>query len=769
MPDVEELLGQIEYRLDIIDGIQDKAERIKYFENNSELFEKLKEYFRILLPGYQIKRTNDEKHREISERLKKDIIRIIKQKGLFEEVSGFEYYKSDIIEMLSFYEGKFAYNLQVTSNESSNNSALMYVTDRVDYISAIEESGILENNDINGISGRNYINNCYEENMIGHLLMQLKSNYFLIPDAQKKRILEIIREKNLLKKIAQKDYGKLNYYEKNFITQYAETILRAKVIFKPETVKDDELFQLMWNGQIRDIKIVVKIIEQISENIFKQITDYEIDGEEGIIEIIAEHFGKVYTQDLDVIMEQVITQLDNPYECAKFLANIDVPDDLTCSALERKEGEIEKGRYPFLPVNYYLKKIGRMPFNPRISQSFADNLITLIYAGYFTEEESEELRKTLENNYIELPDMTEDVVEFDGTEGIQELDEKARTAYMNRQILPLDIANEIIKQSITEKSYLISEEALKACVQSIICYTLMDKGIYIGGYVFFGNGDSYLNGNYDHKYVAIWINENLLKTFQNSTKSEDRFELIRVMFHEMQHAVQENNIDKGKIDYLTYNFIKEIIIEEYDSRFYEDNYESIFMESDARIEEILEALKFLQELNPEIANKVKNNQMKKYEQEREKYPIYKGSVKKMSIGENKIDISSYVGLLIRNNPQILTEYPILAVEYNADGTSKSIETMLQEFEQRQDTDSEESKRIYSIYYGIISKALENIEVSDESLREKINAFMSKSGNLVTLEYMENCYRESNPEEMRALYERIEGILHPRGNNHREVR
>ena len=62
---------------------------------------------------------------------------------------------------------------------------------------------------------------------------------------------------------------------------------------------------------------------------------------------------------------------------------------------------------------------------------------------------------------------------------------------------------------------------------------------------------------------------------------------------------------------------------------------------------------------------------RKYIFESKKYTLYTDAAKKISIGkDNLIDISEYVGLLIQNNPNILSENPILDIEYNANGTKK---------------------------------------------------------------------------------------------------
>ena len=292
---------------------------------------------------------------------------------------------------------------------------------------------------------------------------------------------------------------------------------------------------------------------------------------------------------------------------------------------------------------------------------------------------------------------------------------------------------------------------------------LKSNNIDIQNKVFFGNGNGTL-GYYNHSNLSIWIDDSLLENYLNSNILFDKAELFKTMFHEMQHAIQYNNIKTGKMNYLTYNFIKEEIIEEYDTKFYNDNYNKIFMESDARKGEILGALEFLSRLNPDFVKAIRNDFESEYVAESEEHTIYTDSKKKFPIGkENYIDISEYVGLLIQSNIQILEENPILSIEYNEDGTKKDIYTLLQEFEKQKVKNDIDYRGLYSIYYGLITKYMETNSIEEVELKQKIDEFMQDEQDLVTMEDMQNYYHSVDKSNLNKLYARLYDITRNRQN------
>ena len=488
---------------------------------------------------------------------------------------------------------------------------------------------------------------------------------------------------------------------------------------------------------------------------------------------LSEHFKDVNLSDKNfaLIMKNIFDSQLISYEIAKFLAQIDIPNDYnefldseyaqkfkwltdfnTFDSLKESEKLIEEAQKPFLPSEYYIKKLDKLQDNPNINSHFVGNLISLLHSDYYSQEEKNELIIALKNNGLYSEYITDETIVFEEKDSPEETHSKVKQAYYSGQIISLDIAKKLLNEDLEHKTS-IDKEVLQGCVQSVVCNTLKNNNIDIQNNVFFGEGNGTLGYN-DPNNLSIWIDDSLLEKYLNSDLLSEKAELFKTMFHEIQHTIQYDNIRNGKIDYLTYNFIKEEVIGKYDKDFYGENYESIFMESDARKGEILGVLEFLNGLNSDFVKTISKNMENEYITESEEHTIYTDAKKKLSIGKDTfIDISEYVGLLIQNNPKILEENVILSIEYNQDGSKKDIQTVFQEFLEQKKEDSN-YKDMYSIYYGLITRYMETNSIENTELQKQINDFMQEEQELVTMEDMQNCYHSVDKSNMQQLYARL---------------
>ena len=269
----------------------------------------------------------------------------------------------------------------------------------------------------------------------------------------------------------------------------------------------------------------------------------------------------------------------------------------------------------------------------------------------------------------------------------------------------------------------------------------------------FGNGQRKNFGYHDSEPPTIWLDENLVKDVIDKTNNPVK--LFDTMFHEMQHAIQTDNINKGKIDYLTYNCIKENIIKEYDSDFYNMNYSRMYGEIDARKNGILGMLDLFKSMRLEFGENTIKHFENQYIKESETHTIYNEANKRISIGEEQtMDISTYLGRLINDNPEIIKQNPILEIEYHSDGSKKSLIELLNEFEQKKLEQNQDYKNLYSIYYGVIDKEINNHQIQEAELQEKISVFQKEAPELITMEDMFTCYHEVDKADMNKLYSRI---------------
>ncbi len=785
MDEYIEIINQIDDILNTSENIENENDKRIFLQQNLNTFENFKDSLIVILRQYQfIEQKNNEQNIQV-QKVRNAISRLLQMKDVFEEDSRFAYYKSELLDAINYNENRFAFNLQYETSIDKVKSALQYLDDRKNYISILEENNMFSEQGLNESSANEYKVNNYEQNMFGHSLMLLKSNFLNLEKEDVIEILQHIDNSDFFNSLITKQYDKMNFYEQNLIYQYSDTILKMKSIFAPDELKNDKMIIEMWNGNVMDNKTLKNIIQNISPKSFKNLLGFEEkSSEKGFINDLSSHFKDVNlsNKNIGIIMKSIIESNEFDSEIAEFLAEIDIPTDYsqfknskhfdaydwieeteTFESLKSFENNIENAFLPFLPSKYYLKKIDKLNECPDINSHFVDNLITLLHSDYYSLEEKTLLTNALKQQNLYNKYITEEDIVFDEKDSIENTILKVKQAYYSGKPIPLELAKNLLNDDLSKKIS-IDKETLQACIQGVVCNTLLDKGVDIQNKVFFGKSDD-ANGYDDAFNKSIWLNDSLLEAYLNSQTLIKKTRIFQTMFHEMRHTIQEDDMDKGKMDYLTYNFIKEKIIEDYDKDYYSENYTNFFMESDARKEQIIGALGFLNEMNPNFVKVIKDQMEDNYISERENHTIYGDSKKKISIGkDNFIDVSNYVGMLIQNNPIILTNNPILNIEYNPNGSKKSIEEMINNFEEQKDISNSDYKNLYSIYYGIVSKDIENSPIEDENLMKKINLFMAQQQELISMEDRQNLYHTVDKKDNRQVYTRLYDITRPKKND-----
>lgn len=202
------------------------------------------------------------------------------------------------------------------------------------------------------------------------------------------------------------------------------------------------------------------------------------------------------------------------------------------------------------------------------------------------------------------------------------------------------------------------------------------------------------------------------------------------LFHELRHVKQEADKKSGKINHKKYMMIKEDVLEEMDPDYYDANYNKVYEEIDARVSAAKEAYHFFKSLP--LPKEVKEREryvqvLKRLEKimERER-SFYVRALSKKYKGDEVADIEYYFDGIIKENPDKLEKYPILKVEYNDDGTRKSIVQIFKELctvlkykENRVDT--------YDLYrYVLLSRLNKESELIHELMEVEIPDELSDS-------------------------------------------
>lgn len=760
-----------------------------------DFYNELAIYNRML----QYKDRRDEKQADLSDKYFELVKWITLNSEVFEKTEYYDFIPKSIINQYSETELSSVIRLKSDSDQKDFYSVKEYLARRE------ELEKVIEGKENKSNAERRYVSS-HDEYMkwyYGHLLSYLEFNYTDMPQEDILDVISSVEKSELLDRIIKAEDRKLNFDEENLVFQYTMFGLKMKNIFKPDEIIDDRIVQDLWNGRIKNKKVLELLISEKEKNtlkeekkiiigpilyigkIFSKLLERE-GYEDKFYLSLCEHFTKVGMSPelIAMIFKKTISRCSTMHSL-QFLADLDIPKDFNdflegdhvdkysfikdnpyiLDMLIKKQKKVERGRELNIPYEYVEKKI------PDLTKQALDNIYTLIKSGYY-KEDGEKLEKLLiEQGLLDSSRLIDEEIKFNENDSMEQIVQKAKDAYYNRQIIPYDIAKKLIKANYDENLKL-DAETFKACVCSVINNNLKEIGIDIGCNIFFGddNGTRGVYRNADPR--CIWINNSLIENFINidATKCEVNSKELKTkstifvtMFHEIQHAKQHENMENGNINYLTYNFIKEEVIKDHDFNFYEANYKNIFVEEDAREYGIINAMKFLKKLNINRFEEVFPNYVKMLDDELKIGNINQEGKKKLSFRcDKKLDNSVYLGELIKNNPELLNEYGgILKIEYNLDGTQKDVSTMISEYnEKKEELQKEEGNELklanlYSIYFGVIkSKIYKNVRLTNEE-KSIIHDFFKENESLLSVDDLRYYSEKVEPEYIKRVFECFE--------------
>ena len=700
----------------------DTEHKVTFLQENWDEFIDFYYEHSVYVGLFQMEDGSDKNQAAMSRKYFEIIKWVMLNVDVFKQIEYFDYIPD---QMLATYNEHEEYNAMAFVSHNKKTIEDFYNLKRYldrreeleNIISSIDESKRTETQNSYLKGHKQYMKMYY-----GHVLPFIEHNYTEMPEEEILSFISEIEESGIIDEVVQSN-KKLQFYDSNLIFQYCMFAIKAKNKFRPDEILDDKVIQYLWNGKITNEQVIDFLLgnsekqyqekkQNVSvgniidvQDVFTRLLKRE--GYEGhFYSCLNEHFKKVGlpTKIIYEIMKNIIPNCSKSVNL-ELLTDLGVPENVEdyigfhrdnpydfvlyntyiIDLLKEQERGVLEGRNIFVPYDYIVKKI------PNLTQEVTENIITLLKSGYYNEK-SEKLEELLIeygfNNVISL--SREDIV-FNDNDSIDAILKKAQNAYASRQVIPLEIAKKIIKENY-DNGIELNEYIFKACVCSIIHYSLKEEGIDIGSRVFFGENNStfgfYNTGNPN----AIWINNSLIRRFvrigekeppESETDLEKKSRVFITMFHEMRHARQYNNIDKGSIDFLTYNFIKEQVLEMFDANFYDANYKKMFIEEDAREYGVIDAMKFLKGLELKKFDGIFARYKKVLESEVASGNINRDGSKKLSFrGNKKIRNTEYISRLIKDNPKILEKYSILEIEYNKDGSLKDIHTMIAEYDER---------------------------------------------------------------------------------------
>ena len=141
-------------------------------------------------------------------------------------------------------------------------------------------------------------------------------------------------------------------------------------------------------------------------------------------------------------------------------------------------------------------------------------------------------------------------------------------------------------------------------------------------------------------------------------------DIIRTIMHEVEHVKQNYLLENNDISYISYLTLRdEILSYKIGNNYYNDNYEYIFFEADAKLNAELELYYFLLNYCPNLLYKELDNIIENILQ-CEKNLLINYRI----INGIKYDTEELFDIVIENNSYLIKECPLLNFYYNQDGS-----------------------------------------------------------------------------------------------------
>jgi len=177
------------------------------------------------------------------------------------------------------------------------------------------------------------------------------------------------------------------------------------------------------------------------------------------------------------------------------------------------------------------------------------------------------------------------------------------------------------------------------------------------------------------KNVNGLVKENYIYLKRENVLSlrDGKVDIIRTIMHEIQHIRQNFLLEKNEISYRVYlTLMEEIVSYKIGSNFYRENYDYIFTEIDARTRAEFELFDFMSEYCPKLLSyeieEILENVIKCEEDSLVNYRTING---------HQYDLEELFDIIIKLEPSIVRECPILNFYYEPDGTKIPLGSIIQ--------------------------------------------------------------------------------------------
>lgn len=576
-----------------------------------------------------------------------------------------EYRISEIIDFIKFYQEKICWQNSQKKDTTIDdvNNMLRELKEYKNILDIVTNPNFNSLNSINQNSINLYKNSEIFIYYTDALTRILSTNYLSFTKEKCDEIMNLIYDSNWLNQII--EGAKQNsMLDRDLIYKYISRMIPIKEFLSKEKISDDILIKAITTGKIKDKKMIFNLIKELTpikiinifdnkvENLLEFILTIDYIDETERLTILNNLIGKCLNENYYSI---ILGILESKYKDNNIVSMV-ITDDI-------KEKVISYAKNDSLTDNEDIDYL----LNQNITEvNFISNIMNID-----TPRSKQEIIRMglIEEKYFHIEIQEEDQEEL--------LKKKIELYNITGKIINYDLAISLLNKYFNKEIKLGIEE-MKAIIRSIITEELKNKGI---DYKVLFIESEIINGECNYKYNYISINNMLIRNFlsrENTTEKD--YKLFITMFHEMRHAIQNNNMKNNIYDYNTYFMLKEEIISEYDSNYYESNYKMYLMEIDAREGGLKDSLDYFNRTFPTFSPIIKEIHDKQIEE----YEYIDYNKKEFSITKKEEIIDRIFDRIIAIHPELLEKYPILKIEYNENGMPRKQEEISKMIEYNQE-------------------------------------------------------------------------------------
>ena len=609
----------------------------------------------------------------------------------------FQYFHGVILTTLKHSQEKLSYDLQkekvnITTKINNLFNNLNYYDELCKYVRALKLEDPLG-------EIQSYLSSNLQLNTARTLIIIISKNFFILDKELVKKTIAFISKSAELT-ITKKLNNKLETRE--FIYKYLDNILKIK-LFIGDDLSKDTLLNLIKSHQIKDKKVIKYIFDNLSTDLIIKIFENDLNN------IISFLNQITYVDDTFKyrILIDLLTNILKKEDYNPLVLDIIIKDNLSPNIPESIKNTlynkiiIANLNTPIFELNsniikFLLESVYKDTDVENIKEENAYyEALTNFIANCNYLLKNEKYLNSKENFDIDgikeiLLTLTDEVEYFYNEDITQVVD--VSTKFKLGVNIEFETSIKLLTEYL-ENKVILTEEATKAIIRSIAIKMLETLNIENNGVYYHKSNNNY--GLYNTDELCISLNTKLITRFLNQKNSlYNRLKVLNTMFHEITHSIYTQARQKGIWTPEIYTILKEWIIADYDINYYEENYEAVKEEIEARIGGMNYLSKFIETFLPHLLDKIQDRIIEDLLTEEELKKEKNNDLLLILTNQQK-EFNLIFDTLIRYNPIIIKNNPILNLEYYEDGTIKTYEDIFKyRNEENKDIIDEILKRRY---------------------------------------------------------------------------